>query len=208
VLILARQSNGMIFGAARDPHRPVLFALAVLIHAGLFYLLVSQRHSASVESQEQQPPVLFFLEDTPEAQTAPVEVVLDVPERQPPRQIRSEPITSPAPSADESLVPPTIDWRSEAEQIGRARVLEAEARNGPVEADDTPKKKPEFRWSKSSGDRVKLEEGGVVVRLSERCVLVISVMLMPACAIGKIPVHGDLFEHMRDPPTLGDWKDE
>lgn len=28
------------------------------------------------------------------------------------------------------------------------------------------------------------------------------------CKIGTIPVRGDLFDHMRDPPKLGDWKEQ
>jgi hypothetical protein len=44
--------------------------------------------------------------------------------------------------------------------------------------------------------------------VSERCVIVVSVMLFPACGIGEIPVDGGLFEHMNDPPALGDWKDD
>jgi hypothetical protein len=31
--------------------------------------------------------------------------------------------------------------------------------------------------------------------------------LLPGCKIGKIESRGDLFTHMNDPPTLGDWKD-
>jgi hypothetical protein len=30
---------------------------------------------------------------------------------------------------------------------------------------------------------------------------------MPICTIGKPRVNGALFEHMNDPPRLGDWKD-
>lgn len=33
-------------------------------------------------------------------------------------------------------------------------------------------------------------------------------MVLPACGIGEIPINGDLFKHMYDPPVLGDWDDD
>ena len=53
-----------------------------------------------------------------------------------------------------------------------------------------------------------MEEGGFLVWINDNCGIVISVMAMPLCKLGKKPARGDLFEHMDDAPTPGDWKDE
>jgi hypothetical protein len=53
-----------------------------------------------------------------------------------------------------------------------------------------------------------LPEGGILIRLSERCVVAVTLVAFPACSFGEISVNGRLFEHMNDPPSLGDWKDD
>jgi len=66
---------------------------------------------------------------------------------------------------------------------------------------------PGFAWSKAHTERVsRIEGGGTMIRLSERCAIVIVLIPIPACAFGKIKPRSDLFEHMDDPPTPGDWK--
>jgi hypothetical protein len=66
---------------------------------------------------------------------------------------------------------------------------------------------PDFAWSKAHTERVSaLEGGGTMIRLGERCAIVIVLVPIPACAFGKIKPRSDLFEHMDDPPTPGDWK--
>jgi hypothetical protein len=199
----------------RDPQRPAVFLIAVLAHAGLLYLLASYRHSTSADAPDRQSTVLVFLEDAPERRRPPVEVapiaseprLETVPTVSQPRAAAERSV--PDIPAEDSEAPPPIDWRREAEEAGLAHVLEAEANAPREQPAQQPRKKSEFRWSRSQVNRVEpAQGGGVTVRLSERCVLVISVIVMPACKVGKIPVHGDLFEHMRDPPTLGDWKDE
>jgi hypothetical protein len=67
--------------------------------------------------------------------------------------------------------------------------------------------KPQFGWARWHTERVHtLEQGGILIHLSERCVVVVSVIAMPMCRFGKIEARGDLFDHMNDPPTPGDWK--
>ena len=53
-----------------------------------------------------------------------------------------------------------------------------------------------------------MENGGFVVWINENCGIAISLLAMPFCQVGKKPARGDLFEHMDDPPTPGDWKDD
>jgi hypothetical protein len=52
-----------------------------------------------------------------------------------------------------------------------------------------------------------IASGGIIVRISDRCAVVITLLAMPVCQIGKKSAHGDLFEHMDD-AAAGDWKNE
>jgi hypothetical protein len=195
--------------AAREPHRPLLFALTLLIHVGLFQLLVSARHSTP-ESAE-PVSVLVFLPDAPQARRPPVEVAPLAPPRLP----QASPPTSTAPQLiappedDNARVPPTIDWRREAERAARERALAEESGHESKDGSGPVKPQPEFGWSHSRVHRIEpMEGGGVIVWISDKCFVVIGVIAMPMCQFGKKPARGDLFEHMDDPPTPGDWKDD
>jgi hypothetical protein len=128
--------------------------------------------------------------------------------------VRTAPITlPPEPPTNRSLPePPRIDWAREAE-ISASRQLEKDERAkrlaAPFSHDfsaETPTHRtPEFRWSRAHTQRIEpLENGGTLIRINDRCAVVLAGMLFPVCAIGKIPVHDDLFEHMNDPPVLGE----
>jgi hypothetical protein len=194
--------------AIRQPHRPVLFALALLIHAGLFALLLSEQHSRR-ESLERRTLLVFL--PAPPAKSPSLEVA---PPAQPRLPETAPAITAPqvfAPRTnEETQVPPAIDWRGDAEAVARERARDAEAgREPPKDGSGPAKKKPEFAWSHSATHRVEpMENGGFVVWINDRCGVAVSLMAMPFCQFGKKPARGDLFEHMDDPPTPGDWKDE
>jgi len=49
---------------------------------------------------------------------------------------------------------------------------------------------------------------GVVINLTDECrLVVISLVPLPTCDLEKTPARGDLFEHMRDTPELGTWRE-
>ena len=59
---------------------------------------------------------------------------------------------------------------------------------------------PQFGWDHAQTHRVEaLEGGGTLLWINDRCFIVMAGMIpFPMCGIGKIPVRGDLFDHMRD----------
>lgn len=194
--------------AIREPNRALLFALALLIHAGLFQLLLSPRH-ARLESPERRT-VLVFLPDVPQPTRPPLEVAPLAP----PRLLELAPPASTAPQLiappehAEARAPPAIDWRRDAEQVARDHALTAEAGRERQDDSGAPQPKAEFGWSHSRTHRVEpMENGGFVVWINDKCGVAISLMAMPFCQFGKKPARGDLFQHMDDPPTPGDWKD-
>jgi hypothetical protein len=198
-----------IRAAIREPQRPLVFALAVLIHVGLFQLLMSPRHT--IRAMTERRTVLVFLPDTERIQRTPRPVAPLAPERlletSPPETTAPRLIAPP--ERKETPAPPIVDWQREAEEAARKHALAAEAQRDPTADSGPSKPKPEFGWDHSRVHRIEpLESGGFLVWINDRCAIVISVMAMPVCQIGKKPARGDLFEHMDDAPTPGDWKDE
>ena len=192
--------------AFREPQRPWLFALAVLIHAGLFQLLISQRHAAPLSPERRA--VLVLLPDAEKARPAPPPVTPVTPQQLPELRLpaTTPPLLIAPPRPDGTATPPVIDWQREAEEATRKQALAAEAQR-EQKGGGPSKPKPEFGWDRSRVQRVEpIESGGFVVRLNDRCVIVITLLAMPACQIGTKPARGDLFEHMDD-ATPGDWKD-
>ncbi len=56
-------------------------------------------------------------------------------------------------------------------------------------------------WDDAATHRIEmLPTGGTLIALNERCSLVIAPIVIVGCWLGKIPVAGDLFKHMRVRP--------
>ncbi|HXS91082.1 MAG TPA: hypothetical protein VN705_17120 [Steroidobacteraceae bacterium] len=195
--------------AFREPQRPLLFALALLIHAGLFQLLVSQRPE-NLQAPERST-ALALLPDTKNRAQRPPPIAPLAPEQLPAAPLPATPFPQLiAPSErDATHEPASVDWQRQGEEVAREHALESQKQPDHKNDGGPPKPKPEFGWDRSRAHRVEpLEGGGVLVRINDRCAVVITLIAMPVCQIGTKPARGDLFEHMRDAPTLGDWKDE
>jgi hypothetical protein len=195
-----------------ERQRPLLFALAVLVHVGLFQLLVSERHA--VPETPERRTVLVLLQGTEKSPEKSPEKSRSVPDRVAPIAPQRLPESNAPqliapPEREETRARPSIDWSREAEETAREHALRAEAQRDHKDDSSPAKPKPEFGWSHSQIHRIEpLEEGGFLVWLNDRCAIVISVMAMPVCKFDKKPARGDLFEHMDDAPAPGDWKDE
>jgi hypothetical protein len=113
--------------------------------------------------------------------------------------------------------PSPVDWAMEAE-IAAADSLkwdEEAARQGAalskwqLRVIPSPKAPAAsgFSWDHSRTHRLESSAQGLVVNVNDRCSILISLSLMAVlggCKIGPLPVHGDLFMHMRDAPEAGD----
>jgi hypothetical protein len=193
-----------------------LFALA-LIHAALIAHLARMqwtRIRAGAEGDTFVTEVFFLTEAEPKIEEPAPAQPLERAARSSTRSVRTAPITLPpeAPTQEPSPERPRVDWAREAE-LSASRQLQkdddAKRRAAPFAHDfsapEPNRPTPQFRWSTAHTQRVQpLEGGGTLIRLNERCALVLSGFLFPVCSVGKIPVHGDLFDHMNDPPVLGE----
>ncbi len=107
----------------------------------------------------------------------------------------------------------SIDWAREAQIAADNRVrLDAEtARKAGVLSQWRSRVMPspnvpagsKFRWDYARTHRLESTALGLTINLSDRCSLLISLYMMAimgGCKIGELPVHGDLFLHMKDDP--------
>jgi hypothetical protein len=129
------------------------------------------------------------------------------PKHKPAALPQSRPIPNPAP-----ILSPQIDWNAEADLAVKHQAELAEAPqpraldrhgagidlNGGLGPDR--QKKPEFAWDRKHTQRVEVVPGAVIVRVSDHCILVFFPFPFAFCGIGKIPVRGDLLDHMRNEP--------
>jgi hypothetical protein len=116
------------------------------------------------------------------------------------------------PTSSNAITPPrpAIDWRKEGNSAASRAIAAAGeehrrnaafSRQNKQDEPSPPRDGPEFGWAHGRVHPVEeLPEGGLLIHLSERCVLVLSTLLIPVCQFGKTPPRGDLFEHMRDVP--------
>jgi hypothetical protein len=197
--------------------RIIALVVVVLVHAALIAWLATARRTLPTAEISERETILIFLPDTtprePQSQPAPERASRE------PRQIPAPvpPTAPPLITPQEERKPPAaVDWHEQA-QLAATRQAEELARlespgagPGAVPSPGSPPRTtPEFRWSRSRTHRIEaIEGGGFLVWINDRCAIVITLLAMPVCKVGKIPVHGDLFEHMDDAPLAGDWKDE
>lgn len=94
-----------------------------------------------------------------------------------------------------------VDWYAELERTGRAAANSAPAARSfgfPVQP-PAPPKHADFGWSHARTHRVEsVPGGGLLINLSDRCILVLNPFPFPICGIGNIAAKGDLFRNLQD----------
>jgi hypothetical protein len=197
----------------------------VATHAAL--LLIAARWVTRADHRREEALVFLALPDPVRARapTAPAPVsrispvsptsASSAPRRKPTAPPDTQLITVPAPAqptmADKANAP--IDWNAEADrtiaqqaQLAMAappRALDKHGAGADLNGGLGPdrERKSDFGWDRSHTHRVEgIEGGGILIHINERCVLVLFPLPFAGCGIGKIPVRGDLFEHMHDAP--------
>jgi len=195
--------------------RLTILAVVAALHAAL--LLVALRWQMQLDLRSEESLIFLPLPSHVQAaeDTAPVP---DQPHKKPAPAHDTQLVTVPVPARPE--LPPTeeppakIDWNAEAALIAKQQAQAATA-PGPRALDKhgagtdldgglgpEPGYTPEFGWDHARTHRVEaLEGGGSILWINDRCFIVLAGMIpFPMCGIGKIPVRGDLFDHMHDLP--------
>lgn len=185
-------------------------------HVAVIVLLVAHRE-AGIPAFDDERMTLVFVEPLPEAAppvgrparssraAAPSSAGFPI------RSVEAPPRTS-APSApgESSAITPGVDWYSQAGQAAsRAAAGPTTRRFDFPEREPAPRQKKEFAWDKTHTERVHaLDGGGIGIALGDNCELVIAPFPMAGCALGKRKARGDLFDEMKAPPVMGDWKEK
>jgi hypothetical protein len=111
----------------------------------------------------------------------------------------------PPPSNNEdNAIHPAPDWTEELHRAAKDAVTHELAQKRHeldfAHAFPTPPKKPpQFAWDHAATHRIEpIPGGGILINLSDNCVLILFPLPFVGCGIGKRPVNGDLFEHKHD----------
>lgn len=207
--------------------RVAAIVVVLIIHVGLFVLFATLRNTLPRSDQEEEvPSMAFFLPpdevDTTATGAPQPQTVLPHPAS--PKRAAGAAVKSPGaivrrepqPPSNAISVPPATDWRHEM-QIAANNELEAEERKrhkpsllaphdfSQVRAGSTDYSKPQFGWSHSATHRVEeIPTGGLLINLNDRCSIAWVIFPFPVCKVGKIPVRGDLFQHVEGPVAPGE----
>jgi hypothetical protein len=124
--------------------------------------------------------------------------------RQDAGHIPGSPATALPSSDDDNSIHSMPDWAEELKRVAQGAVARelAEKRH---QFDFThafpsaPRKPAQIAWDYAATHPIEtLPQGGILIHLGDRCVLVLIPLPLVGCAIGKTPASGDLFDHMRD----------
>jgi hypothetical protein len=194
----------------RNPGRRFLAAVAAtILHLWAVAALLGQHVPDAARSFDQREAIMVMDLDREEAAPSPT-ITLQLP--------------VPRPDAAAALVPPDIvssppilapshdDWLMAGDRAAAtaAAVGEHTGRTfGSVTRPaDRPRTAKPFAWDKAHTQRVEPLPGGIRIRVSERCEMVLAPFPVGGCSLGKIPARGDLFAGMKKPADLGDWRDD
>jgi hypothetical protein len=183
------------------------FTIVLGLHVGIVWLvLVSPRlsmrtTSGSFELVSIAPPLPPITATKTGSQTPPE---MGRPLRQ--RANAGSASRQPYPSSidEDNATHPAPDWSEELKRASRDAVENklAQKRHDydfshafPI----APHDPAGIVWDYAATHRIEsIPGGGVLVHLSDNCVLILFPFPFVGCAIGKRPANGDLFEHMHD----------
>jgi hypothetical protein len=196
--------------AAARLRRPTILALVIAFHAAL--LLIASRWQARLELRSEESLVFLALPaHMQSAEEAPPPPSVPLKKPPPAHDMQLVIVPTPAEPPPTEQTPAIIDWNAEAAFTAKRQAQSAAApppraldkRLGGMYVDVGPgfdPATPEFGWDHARIHRVEtIEGGGSMLWINDRCFIVLyGVIPFPMCGVGKIPVRGDLFDHIRD----------
>ncbi len=192
--------------------RPTILALVVALHAAL--LLIASHWQTHLDVRIEESLVFLPLPaHVPSAEEAAPPPSLPRKRPAPTHDTQLVVVPTPAEPPPAEHKPTIVDWNAEAALTAKQRAQSAAAPqpraldkhgagtdfDGGLGLDQGSA--PEFGWDHARTHRLEpMEGGGAILWINDRCFIVLyGVIPFPMCSIGKIPVRGDLFDHMRDP---------
>lgn len=193
---------------ARAGRRAVAAAVAAALQAA-FYWLILQDAIAPTAPPSATPLEITLLQTARRLTPAAPSPIgrREIPRPLAPREIPLPPaiiapITAPKARALERVPHAPVDWQQAIRDEVRAQAHSAPSRlqfGFPRSPPQGPAAPPAFGWDYARTHRLEeLPEGGTLINLTDRCALVVYVLLIPVCKIGRMPANGLLFEHIHD----------
>ena len=190
-----------------QPRRTLAVLAVLLAHGAVLVLLSRAPPSRPATGEDNSPLTLWFLPLPAEAELPREEN--PGAKRQPRAAASHSNRRSPAAAPSQPPAARPIDWHDEASQAAAATLRARERAQRQAHALDRASGMDEghgigvlpFRWNSWRAHRLEALPGALLFHISERCVVAIMPFPLPVCALGKIAVHGDLFEHLKDTTT-------
>jgi len=181
--------------------------MVLAAHLELVWLLLSTHHLLVKSRPGSLQLVWIGQRALPEVAPEPSATIPGPSKTVPPHRIDHPPdslaIASP-PKEGDSAIHPTPDWNAELQLAAKDAVAkELEKRKHDRDFAHVfptqPKKPPQIAWDYAATHRVEaLPQGGLLIHINDNCALLIFPLPFVACAIGKRPANGDLFEAMHE----------
>jgi len=206
--------------------RVATIVVVLVIHGVFFLLFAMQRSPLPRAGEEEALSTAFFVpldkmitgpEGAPQTPTG-ARAAQSANSKRAARAPKSPgvSVTPPVEAPSNAITVPTVpDWRREI-QIAANNEVEAERRKretpsvlaphdfSGVKPGSTDDSRPQFGWNYAATHRIEpIAGGGLLININDRCAIAWVVFPVPLCRIGKIPVRGNLFEHMHDAPAPG-----
>jgi hypothetical protein len=198
--------------------RPTILLFVAALHAALLLVASLWQTQLRLRSEESLIflPLPSHVQGTEDTATPPPDLPQKKPAPSHDTQLVEVPVPLPTPPEQplQEQPPAKIDWNAEAAltakrqaQLAAApgpRALDKHGAGSDLDGGLGPEvgNTPEFGWDHAHTHRLEpLEGGGSLLWINDRCFIVMAGLIpFPMCGVGKIPVRGDLFDHMHDLP--------
>jgi hypothetical protein len=179
------------------------------LHLGIVWMLLTTSRLLSIQARSQSLEIVFIGPPARPAVSAgrnPLGGVAGIPASRSRNAAEAFAVTPnlPPSSNENNAIHPPPDWAAELSRAARDAVSNESAQNtrdfGFPHSPAAPDKPRQFGWDYAATHRVEsLPEGGLLIHVSDNCVLVLLPLPIFGCGIGKRKASADLFEHMHDP---------
>ncbi len=120
-----------------------------------------------------------------------------------PRPETSQPRAPAATDEPDHATTAPIDWAAELDRAARQAVPDSQSPSargfGHPHRGTPPPTPPEFGWDVAHTNRVEsIPGGGLLMHLSDRCIVVLAPLPFAFCSPTKPPANGGLFDHLHD----------